>query len=252
MLIYRCELDNSRTLIDATSVSGGVATSNLQLFTTPYSYEIVIGNKTFREDSFTSCRVEHQTDHTFFVDTSEVDISPVVGLFLLDCSIEKAGNNTVTMRWASNEQNPTEIEGCIEAHRGTVNGLQQIYEDCTTGVTGSFTRTIPTNLNTYEVRGRITQDGITGYCKDSVSFFENPTPSQIWGPLGLLLGALLMLSMALLFAAENNQGIVGAAIGFVAAWSIGMIAMSWAKATVIISIFIVVAILARHSRKGGP
>lgn len=249
MLIYRCEDNGSTSLIESITVSGGIATANLNILTTAYSYKLVIGSTTYTDPSFTDCRVESSTTHTFYVDVTELDILPVVGLFLIDCKIENTSTDTVKMTWTANTEDTSDIEACIIAKRQTLRGQQEIFRNCTNASSGSFIRTIPNNGNAYFVMGEITQNNVTGFCRDTVSFFTQSDTSQIVGLNGILAIALLIIAMALFYAGEGELQIGAAVAGVVLSWIIGILSFGWEVVTAIIVFAIIIAVIGRYSKK---
>lgn len=250
MLIYRCNADGTRSLIESTPIVTGQAVANIQLVTQPYSYEVVINGITFTDVSFTTCHLEASTAVTYYIDVLQLDLVPVIGLFLIDCVMEKLGNTTVSMSWNANPGSPTiPIEACLLGFRSGVSGLVQIYENCTTATSGSIVRTIPDNTFDYFIRGRVTQSNITGFCQNDVSFIRDTTASDLFGIMGLLSALFIVISMALFFAGDGEETVLASGIGLVVAWVFGILAFDWIIISSFIAFLALVILIGRYTRK---
>jgi len=249
LLIYRCNEDGTKSLVEATGISSGSAVANLELLTTAYSYEIVVGGVKYTDDSYTKCRVESETELEFFVDLLTLDVSPVIGLFSVDCGITNTSAHVVRMVWDANTEDPTDITACMYAQRQTINGLVTICSDCQEAVNGSFTRTIPDNGNAYHVYGTITQGDTVGFCKDDVWFYEDNTTTDIMGPFIAFLLGILVFVLALIFAGQGERQLMGAGIAVIFAFILGLFAGSWELVFSILIFLIVIGLVGRYTKK---
>jgi len=142
MQIYRCNDDGSKTLIESTNVANGKATANLQLFTTAYSYSFTSDGVTYTEPSYYDCHVESTELQRYTVDITQIDVLPVVGLYLMDCHIYNVSSSIVTMEWMGMMKMTTNIEACIIGYREDIYGRVQVYESCVNQTSGSLTRNV--------------------------------------------------------------------------------------------------------------
>lgn len=248
MQIYRCEENGSRVLIDSTQIADSFATANLLLFTTAYSYEVVINDIVFTDDSFTECHEENTNDRVFYVEITEIELLPVIGLFLTDCLVEPVATNIVRMTWAANPFDSSAIEACIVGKRPAITGLTEIYRNCSTAVSGSFIRTIPTNGNAYYVTGEITQGDNIGICQNQVSFFEQSGFSVSLGISGAFLVGLLIVGISLLYIGKGEEALIGGTIAIVLAFIIGFLTFPWEAVTLILGFVAMVVIIGRYTK----
>ena len=249
MLVYECNEDSTRTLIESTIISNGIAFANLQLFTQAYSYEVIIDGTKYTDSSYTDCRIENDLEHEFYVDLGLVDVLPVIGLFLLDCTLEQLGENIVKMTWGSNTEDDSDIEACIIGKRQTLTGLQEIYRDCVNQSSGTFTRTIPDNGNSYYVTGELFQNDIKGYCQQTISFYDAPTTPGLLGITGLFCIVFIIMGMALFYAGQGELQIAAGVGGLILAFLIGIIALPWEAVISIVLFCGIIALIGRYSKK---
>jgi len=250
MFIYSCNSDGTKSLIDTPTISSGKAVSNLQLYSQPYSYEVFYNGRLYQDNStYSKCHVESTNEVGYLIDVSAINLEPVIGLFLVECGLERVGNNTVKMEWSGNSLDDSTIEACIIGKRATTIGVSEIYRNCTTSTTGSFTRVIPDNGNAYYVSGEITQAGETRTCSNTVSFFEQGDTSKSLGLGGIFAIVILIMSLLLMFAGDGVKQLGGAAIGLMVAFYLGVLSFPIEVVASLIFFLVLIVIIGRYSRK---
>ncbi len=250
MKIYKCNPDGTRSLTDSVVIVSGLAVSNIQLLFQQYSYEITMGANTFTDASFTMCHQEFSNEVTYFVDTAQIDITPLIGLMLTTCTLRNTSVNTVTMNWSTNQNDLlTPIIGCMIAYRKSVAGNIKIYENCTTGTENSIVRTIPTTFNTYYVTGELRQGENVKQCDEVVSFFEETDTSKLFGLMGTLAVVIIILAMALMYAGEGKSSLFGAALGIIVSLFTGLMALSWEVTVAMLTMLIIVGWIKRYAKQ---
>lgn len=247
MNIYKCNPDGTRTLTESIVIVSGRAVSNIELFFTQYAYSVVTGGVLYRESSYFTCHIETSSPSTYYIDQTETDILPIIGLYLTSCSLKKAGNNTANLTWGSNYESAEPIEGCIIGYRGTVAGRTKIYENCS--VTSPIVRTILDDANPYYVIGEIRQGIHKVQCGEELDFFTDTDPSRIFGAIGIFAVIILISSLSLLWLGSGNQSIFGAALGLLVVWGLGIVAWGWTTTGAMIAFLLIVALTGRYNRK---
>lgn len=246
MHVYKCEQDGTRTLIESAPITDGNSLANIELLNTPYSYEIYTGGKTYTNNvSYTQCHLESQTDITYYVDVSGTDYGSQIGLYSVQCSVTKSGQD-VQVNWSSNPEDDSAITGCIQAYRDTSSGQVLIYENCTS--TGfSITRTIPNNTNSYYAKGKLYQAGYSIECPNVAYFPSVTTAQQSFGLTAVFAVVIFIMSLVLIYHGDGEGTLIAAVIGVLITAFLGIIIMPWTLAVSIISfLVIIVAIGGNH------
>lgn len=248
MIIERCNPDGSRSLIESTPITGGTATANLQLYTTAYSYSVVIDGRTYTDASYHDCHVESIASKNYYVDTTVLDVLPVIGLFLIDCQLSNS-SNTVTMSWNANIEDPTDLEACLIGYRDDLYGRTEIYRSCENKTSGSIIRIVPVSSYDYYVVGEITQNGVTGYCKNPITFHNRSDTSTSLGGSGILAAIILFLGLILIYAGDDELVLFGGVVAIITAWFIGIISLDWRVVSSIGFFIGAIALIGRYTRK---
>jgi len=251
MLIYRCDVNGSKTLIESVLISNGAAEANLNLLTTPYSYEIVVDGELFTDDSFTLCHTESTTERSFVVDITALNVLPVVGLVFVQCDLTKTANHTVKLTWGSNSEDPGDIEACIVASTSILGNKNEFYRDCSNGTDGTMTRAIPDPGVNYWVDGELQQDGNIGYCGDTLSFFNESLTSLVLG-IGAAFGiALLLMAVVLVFTGQGSieVGLAAMAVVMIVVWLLGLVSLPWEIVFMIVIFLFMIIFINRHTKK---
>jgi len=251
MLIYRCNDDGTKTLLSSQPVANGFASANLQLFTIPYSYEIIINNVTYTDATFSTCHVENVQQRDFYVDVDLIDILPAIGLFLVDCEMTKPSNTTARITWTANPQDTSRIYGCMVGKQTTVFGETEIFRNCSNSSIGDFTRTIPYSTTPIIVTGEMWQNNNKGYCQQTLTFYEDKLSNVgIIGLTGLFAALIIILiSTYLLYSESGTSALVGVIIGYCLSFLIGFIVVQWKTILIVMIIAITVALIARYTKK---
>ena len=250
MLIYQCAADGTKTLYDTIAVVGGQGAANIDFFETQYSYEIVIDGVRYAQEGFSTCHVESVAERTFYVTVTQNEVPQLTGLALTTCNIYNDTNSTVTMEWGENPNNPTtNVTGCLQAFRYSVNGWTQIFENCSS-TTNVLVNSIPSSGYDYFARGKLTQNGSIVYCQDQVYFYTKTTASEMLGITGLFAVVLLVLACALFWTSDGPVALIASAIGLIIAWVIGIVSYPWPLVTGIFVFIAVILYIGRMVRKG--
>ena len=248
MQIYRCEDDATRTLIESTNVANGKATANLQLYSTAYSYSFTSNDGvTYTEPQYYDCHVESTEEQSYTVDISQIDVLPVVGLYLMDCHIYNSSPTVVTMEWDGNTEDPTGIQACIIGYREDIIGRVKVYESCVNQSSGTLTRNVALTGFNYYIQGTLEQNGVLGYCQETVVFNQRSNTSRDLGITGIFLAGVFILALALLGAAENIRVILFSIAAILIVWLIGIISFSWVTVSSIIAIGVILALVYRFT-----
>jgi len=249
MKVYSCNNDATKTLIDSVSVVNGQAIINLDVTMTQYSLEFVYQGVTYDSGIWNPCQFITNSEYTYYVPIPTVDILPVIGLFMVDCTITPQGGNVYKMQWNLNDEDPTEIEGCIIGERTLINGKQQVYKKCENKTYGSFLVSVPNNTFEYTLRGEIIQNNKKGYCQDVITISRDNSVKNSFGLEAVFAFVILFIGLVLIFAGEEMKQITGGSIAIIAAWILGVMALNWLIVSTIISLLVVVALIARYWRK---
>lgn len=245
MLIHRCELDGSKTLVDAPLITDGVATSNLLQFTETYSYSVVIDGTTYTDDSYTACHVESVSERTFFVDTNVPALEPITDIYGAYCKLWQSGADTVKMSFNADQV----LEACILGYRATATGKIPIYSSCVNSSSTTMTRTISNNTNTYHVQGTLS-DGInTITCPNDIVITVQTESQQETGVFGAFAVGMMVLAFALLFSPNGQLQTIASSFAMIISFGLGIVAFGW-EAIVMLIIFLLVAlVIGRYWKK---
>jgi hypothetical protein len=252
MLIYSCNPDGSKDLIESTPIISGQTSANIELLLQAYSYEVIIDGEVYtNEEGFSACHVESETERTYYVDIEEQTTSQYIGLLSIPCDLEKTSNNTVKMTWSSNPEAGGYVIGCIKAYRGSNIGNVKVFDNCSNQTIHGYEYEvgIPINGYTYTVYGELTQNDSTVVCADEVVFHTSDSAADSFGLDALLAVFFLVAGMGLLWAGNGELQLVGAGIGFVLSWLIGLTLLPWYTTSLIIVFVVVIIIVGRQSRQ---
>jgi hypothetical protein len=249
MRIYRCRFDGTKDLVEAIPITGGVATANIELLTAQYAYDVIIDGTTYQQESFYTCHVESSTERTFFVDITEVSLAPAIGLYMIDCTLEKLNSSEIYMRWMANSESSEPITGCLVGMSSDINGSNEFYRNCTNSSL-SLTRLVPDPGVTYTVRGYLYQGGVQGYCRQDITINYDQNAALTFGPTLLFSIMLLVIGMTLFYAGRSTTSLMGAGLAVVIAWGLGLLALPWTWVTLVIAILTIVGVVIRFGRSG--
>jgi hypothetical protein len=254
MRIYKCNNDGTKSMVESVPVIIGTTSSNnpnIQLLTQAYSYDIIIDGKVYTDSkSYSRCHVEIASEVTYFVNTQETTYNQDIGLQSADCSISKTGNATVTMMWGKNPENDDYVSGCVRVVRKSVLGDTEVFYNCSTESEGySRSLILPVNNNEYVVTGELVQDSKRSICTDNVVFSVDDYASGVFGITGLLAAFLLIVSTILLWAGNGELTLIGAILGIVISWIIGILNLPWITVSSLVVFLVIIAVVGRYSRK---
>ena len=247
MRIYRCSLNGSRSLVSSVPITTGVATGNIELLTAQYSYDLIYNGLIYQQDSFYTCHVESLEERTFFVDISELDVSPVINLYLIDCSLVDLGNSTYQMTWSNNPSDSNAITGCLVQSYTTLSGKVENYRNCT-NTSNSLIRVIPDISENYVISGEISQSGNIGFCRQDIRVSNQLNAGSRFGATLLFSFVLLLMGLSLLYAGQSTESIVGAILSLIISYFLGILALSWEMVTIAVSILIIIVLVIRYSK----
>ena len=99
------------------------------------------------------------------------------------------------------------------------------------------------------IKGKITQNGYTGYCQDELYFSQRSTTSQSLGATGAFAIILLIAAGGFLFAAEGILAMAGAIVGLIIAWLLGLTSMPWYYISAALCFVIIIALIGRNTKR---
>jgi hypothetical protein len=248
MYVYLCNGDGTKSLIDSPNIVNSVAYTNLELTTKPYSYTVYFNGQLYEDtQTYSACHIETTDNIIYFLKTDTTDITQPLGMYSIVCNMNKTGNMTFKMTWGNNSESTLPITGCISAYRYGVVGYNQSYLACE-NTTNFIERTIPDNGFSYDVIGRLYQGGYSIPCDGSLTFQPN-NQASLWGLTGLFSVILLILSFALFYAGDDTKMLVGAIIGIVLSWIIGLLAFEWSIITALCAFILIIGLVGRSATK---
>ena len=253
MRVLRCNDDGSQTLVESNTIISGSTTANLQLLTTPYTYEVVIGDSVFTEpDTWSQCHVESVTELSFLVDIGAVSVAEIIGLSGVPCSLTVVSNDSVKLSWSSNSFDSSLLVGCVKATNTLVTGGVVRLDNCTDSAGVFFNLQNLTAFigggNDLNVVGRLEQGNASVACLDTVVFRISSPAQSLW-LLSALFGVFLIVSMlTLVYSRDSEMMLYGSIIGFVATWVIGLLNFGWLTVSSIIAFLVLIAFIGRSSR----
>lgn len=251
MRIYKCNLDGTKSIVESIPIIAGVATANLELLTQTYSYDIIIDGVIYENpNGYSKCHVESETEVTYFVDIGYIDVTPLIGLGAIPCSLENTSNNTVKMEWGANPNKEGYVSGCIIGYRQSIYGNIEIYNNCSVEADGySREVSIPMSGYTYTIIGKLQQGNYTVICGDEVIFHTVTTSAAMFGISALFGAFLLIASLILFYAGDGEATLVGAAAGIVISYIIGIFLFGFIIVTAAITFLIIIVLIGRYTRK---
>jgi len=251
MLVYICNPDGTKSLIESVAVVSGTTSVNLDIYSNLYSYNIIVGGVTYSEASYATCHLETPgvitNGVTYYVDQTESTSLPLIGLYLTKCSLKKIDNNTANMSWTLNAQSSETIQGCLIAYRGSNLGRTKIYENCSNS--SPILRTIPDNSNPYYVVGELRQDTYTVPCGQTLDFFTERDSAKSFGLMGIFAVILMVAAFSLLLLGRGDGTLLGAGAGLIISWFIGLVSWGWETTSLLCAFLLLVGITARYCRK---
>lgn len=252
MEIYKCETDGSKSLVESTGIVSGSANANIELLNQPYSYSIIYKGVTYEDDkSYGKCHTEIKNEVTYYVNIEE-DISDEVGMGEITCSLKK-DMDIVTMEWSPHPDEPNQyVTGCIQGYIQNIYNKTLATEACSVEEDGYILkRTIPANGNTYSLVGKLEMGNEIAYCKDYVTVGAEDINDSAFGMSGLLAVFFLVAAMILFYAGDGEIQLIGAGVGFVIAWFLGVLGTGFTVLTMtsIMAIIILVIGVGRYSRR---
>ena len=254
MIVNRCNIDGSQSLVASVPIVGGFANVNLELFTALYSYQILYNGVLYtNSQGWSRCHTEASEDLTYYIDVIEEDPKPVIGLWYTFCNIEKSGTDTVTMSFGPSVDN-TNITGCIQGYIDSIYTKTLIYENCTDYVgpgIEQFQRTITNTGASYYVTGYVLDNDINraGLCLDTVSFYVRDDERDLFRLEAIFAVVLLIMAMALLYAGDGPVMMGSVVVGLVGSFILGILIVDIITVMTIISIILVLTFIARGNRR---
>lgn len=248
MRVFKCNDDGSKTLVSSPLVIDGVASENIELLNQPYFYDIIVDGVLYQDtDSFSQCHLEAQTELTYYVDILQTDISDPLGLYQVQCNVTKTGVDTVKVEWNQNPEDSSPMTGCIIANRLMPSGWQQVYINCTS-TSFSIERTIPNTGFDYQVKGKLFQSGFAIECAEEVEFRDSNTAADQFGNTGLFAAIILIISLVLLYASDDQTMMYMAIVGLLASWWLGILNFGWVTASAIIGFLVIIIWIGKSTR----
>jgi hypothetical protein len=239
--IYRCNGDNTKTLVDSTPIIDGASVTNIEVLNIPYSYTIIYNGKEYIDkNSYSKCHIEATplTSINYYIDISEEDFNNYLLLSQLECNLTKSGNSQASLNWGS----LANVEGKLLIYQNN-NYLTE---------TSSTNKPLIYNLidsqNNYNIIAYLKLNGNIRSCGE-VSFNQNKTNSQLLGLMGAFACFILLASLVLLFAGEKEKTLLIMAIGIICLFILALTSLSWQTIISMIALILLTIYIGRYIRK---
>jgi hypothetical protein len=252
MQIYKCNPDNTKSLVESVPITASSAVANIELLYQPYSYKVIYEGVLYENNaSYSSCHIESSTTAIYYIDVEGTDLSPFYGLNEINCLLYKTSNTTVRMNWTSNPNEPTTyVQGCIIAYRLTSSGNIEVYNNCSVETDGySREVAIPLSTYTYIITGILKQGIYQVVCDENVVFHTSDNDASMFGNSGVFAIFLLIASMIFLFAGNGVIQLIGAIIALIVAFILGITTFPITTIIAIIIFCIVIIFVSKSNRE---
>ena len=153
------------------------------------------------------------------------------------------------MAWGTNPESTSNITACMTAERISAIGATIVFENCTI-TENPFIRIVPDSGFTYNIYGRLFQNGFSIQCKDPIQISPNLTTARSFGLSGIFSIILLIVGMILIFSNENPKWyplIAGLALLF--SFILGILAVGWVTVSSLFFFVLIIIIIGRHSKQ---
>lgn len=247
MLIYKCNGDGSKSLVESVNIVGSNAVANIILLTQPYSYNVVVDSVVYDGAGYAPCHVESASTATYYVDLISADTTPYRGTIVTDCEITKQGDNIAQLSWGTNPESSATLTGCMFAERSTIYGWTEIYRNCSS-TENPMLRTIPDSGFNYIVRGALYQGDASKWCTSQIEFHDDNSTAVRFGISGVFAVALLIIAMALFYAGEGVSPIVGGIAAIIIAFIFGILNFGIITTSAIVSFLLIFVFIGRYAK----
>jgi hypothetical protein len=239
--IYRCNGDNTKTLVESTPIIDGSSVANIELLNIPYSYTIIYNGKEYiDENSYTKCHIEVSpvTAISYYIDISEQDFNNYLLLDQLDCNFTKTSSSQATLKWGV----LSGVSGKILIYRNN-EFIGEVSNDIS-----NFIYNLPDNIYNYNLIAYLKLNNNLKSCSE-LSFNQNKTNSQLLGLMGAFACFILLAGLVLLFAGEKEKTLLIMAIGLLSIFILGLSSLSWQSILSMISLILLTIFIGRYIRK---
>lgn len=249
--IRKCNPNGTQTLVDSVGIITGTAVANIELLFQQYSYTVYIDGVAYTDSNFNTCHVESVTNPIYYVDVTGIDITPAIGLLLVDCTITQDGGN-VTMSF-SDIGGSSDLEGYLEIKRKDIYGytlVTTLNENLSGTGSQTINYTFLSDANTYHAEGYIHQGDDIGYCTGSASYpLTQSTTEQTFGVSGIFAIVILILALTLIYSGDGDKMLVAGIAGLIFSWVLGIFSMPWEVVSLLVFFLGFIAWIGRYSRK---
>lgn len=174
------------------------------------------------------------------------DLQKLIGFSNIICNLTNNGSDDVViLDWGMNEEDSSVITGCVFAYQPTISGLILLTETCTDS---PFALTVSHNDQNYYAVGKIYQSGYNKNCPTRQDFIKTPNASSIFGILAAFGIALLITALVLIFSESGLGVLIGASIGVVISFIIGISAFTWQQSLGLILFVVIIGLVGRMYR----
>jgi hypothetical protein len=250
MLIYETNGTQKTTLVEAVPIVENKAYANLQQLVQPYYMEAVVNGVLYNNpETYSQPRTLEAESYQFFLDTLTArNTSQFLGLQFTQCELNDEGNNIVNMVWGNNEKSSSPIVGCINVYKVSIFNSTIENQYCTT-YGNTIRRQIVNSSDVYKVTGSLTQGGKTVSCGDEITLNFNSKTLANFGLASLFALVLMILGLMLFYAGNPEMSTIGAIIGILGSFWLGLTNSDWATIAGIILYYIVGIVVGRYARK---
>ena len=245
--IFKCNPNGTQELVETTPIVDGRAVANINLVFTQYSYDVIVDGVLYQDPTgYGRCHVESTTDPKYYVNINNIDPSPAIGLYLVDCLLTKDDDNgTVTMAFNDNSESTEALVGCMYAYRQDIYNTTIIETVCTTEPQRSLTHTFTIGGNDVTIKGYLQQGSNQGVCRNEISFIEKSDTAIAFGLSGAFAIFILILGVALQFSDKGENMVFATVIAFIISTLIGLANFGWATTSLVIFFFGMIAFIGR-------
>lgn len=239
--IYRCNGDNTQTLIESTPIIDGSSVANIEVLNVPYSYTVIYNGILYTDlNSYSKCHIEATptTAINYYIDVTQEDFNGYLDLSQVNCNLTKSSSSQGSLSWGA----LSGVIGNINIYR---NGE---YLTTVSSELSPLLYNLPETSNNYNLVGYLQNNGNIKTCGEAV-FNQNKSNSNLFGLIGIFSCFILLSGLVLIYAGEKEKTLIILAVGLIAIFIIGLTSLSWPNILYMISLIILVMLVGRYARR---
>jgi len=183
------------------------------------------------------------------VDVAALDVSTVIGLNSVDCTLERVNNESARINWSINPNNASYVTGCILTYLQNSSGSFYVGKNCSTsGYSYSADLDLDSN-NQYIIIGKLEQGLTYRYCGGQLPYGDFDTDGGEFGATGLLGAIFIILALMLMFAGDGLSILIGGTVGIIGAYLLGILNLPWIVIASLLLFIILMGAIARVGKK---